>query len=245
MIHEGVRIPPELEGYGNGCLPDDVLDRVGVGGFRAWLPTCRAFTELRLRAAADGFKLTMTGAYRSLEAQRILFEARYSTAKIDGRPTKTWGGVTWWQKPGTAQAATPGTSTHGWGLALDLAQESKVFTVESIDPVMLAWLRDKAPALGWAETVPGEAWHWVLADWARYLATPNVVPTAPSVEPEEDDVPYLLIRHQSHDEVFALFGSGAVRHIGPTEFAWYQTKGVPYDQTMTDDAEYDRLRAHV
>ena len=63
--------------------------------------------------------------------------------------------TTWWRKkplPGggwPATAAVPGTSNHGWGLALDLA----VFISATAPPGYLAATR---------------AWPWVLANAAKY-----------------------------------------------------------------------------
>lgn len=57
-----------------------------------------------------------------------------------------------------------------------------------------------------------------------------------------DDMPHLMIKHTKHNEIFACFPGGAVRHIGPTELAKYQTLLVPLEQT-TDEQEYQRLLA--
>jgi cell wall-associated NlpC family hydrolase len=47
-------------------------------------------------------------------------------------------------------AAEPGTSNHGWGVAVDLS-----FGVGA-----LAWMRANAGRYGFFETVPREDWHW-------------------------------------------------------------------------------------
>lgn len=58
----------------------------------------------------------------------------------------------------------------------------------------------------------------------------------------EDAMPTHLIKHTGHEEVFAAFASGLVRHIGPAEFeaAVHATPPVPVLST-TDQAEFDRL----
>jgi hypothetical protein len=48
-------------------------------------------------------------------------------------------------------AAEPGTSNHGWGLAVD---------ADVRDPALLAWIREHGPEFGWVEAVPREPWHW-------------------------------------------------------------------------------------
>ncbi len=59
-------------------------------------------------------------------------------------------------------AATPGTSNHGWGLALDLGGG-----INSWGTTERAWMVANAPAAGWISpdwAQPGrgkeEPWHW-------------------------------------------------------------------------------------
>ena len=47
--------------------------------------------------------------------------------------------------------AVPGTSNHGWGLAVD---------ADVTDPATLTWLRTNAHRFGFVEAVPREPWHW-------------------------------------------------------------------------------------
>lgn len=49
-------------------------------------------------------------------------------------------------------AASPGTSNHGWGLALDLRLDAKA----------QAWMRSNAKDFGFVEDVPREPWHWTF-----------------------------------------------------------------------------------
>ncbi len=66
-----------------------------------------------------------------------------------------------WRKPGLA--ARPGTSQHGWGLAVDLCKgEASARAKEH------TWLEDNAPDFGWDNpdwarsggSGPYEPWHW-------------------------------------------------------------------------------------
>jgi LAS superfamily LD-carboxypeptidase LdcB len=66
-----------------------------------------------------------------------------------------------WRKPGLA--ARPGTSQHGWGLAVDLcSSEAKDGTARH------RWMRENAPDFGWDNPDwarsggrgPFEPWHW-------------------------------------------------------------------------------------
>ena len=63
----------------------------------------------------------------------------------------------------TGLAATPGTSEHRWGLAVDLCDG-----VQKGSGSRFQWLRDNAPAYGWDNpdwarnggSGPYEPWHW-------------------------------------------------------------------------------------
>lgn len=87
---------------------------------------------------AYGSNMCITDGYRSLSSQYVL--------------KSTKGGL----------AATPGTSEHGWGLAVDLCASTYQGTAKT------QWLRTNAPLYGWdnpAWARPGgsgatEPWHW-------------------------------------------------------------------------------------
>ncbi len=88
--------------------------------------------------AAMGRDLCITDSYRTLAMQRRLA----------------------YTKPGLA--ATPGTSNHGWGLAIDLCAS------ETNSSAVMSWLNENGPTFGWDN--PGwaraggagayEPWHW-------------------------------------------------------------------------------------
>ena len=128
------------DGYTNGSIPLKVLCKV------AFAPSqrlrCDAAEALaRLNAAyraAFGRDLSISGSYRTLEEQ------------ISTRAAK-----------GT-MAAVPGTSNHGWGLAIDLNE------VTSYRSAQYVWLKANAMTYGWHHPVymdeggrgPHEPWHW-------------------------------------------------------------------------------------
>jgi len=103
--------------------------------------------------AAFGRDLCITDAYRTLAEQRRL--------------AYTKGGL----------AATPGTSNHGWGLAIDLCSS------ETDSSAVMTWLNDNGPTYGWENPPwakrggagPYEPWHWEYVpgtiekgtDWGR------------------------------------------------------------------------------
>ena len=123
--------PAELLRYGNGQVPSDALVTIADGGHRLHAPAARAFAQLRAAADAAGVTIGVTDSYRSLAAQQ-------EVAKEKGLYRN--GGL----------AAVPGTSPHGWGLALDL----------DLDPKAQQWLRANSPRFGFVEDTPREPWHW-------------------------------------------------------------------------------------
>lgn len=66
------------------------------------------------------------GTYRPYGVQLTMFRERYvSTPTLRIPPvTRRWNDKTWWLKRGHSPSAVPGTSNHGWGLAIDIADAS-------------------------------------------------------------------------------------------------------------------------
>jgi peptidoglycan hydrolase-like protein with peptidoglycan-binding domain len=114
-------------------------------------------------AAADGVKLGASDSYRPYDVQLSEFKRRYSTSPISGTSTKSWEGRTYWLKRNEAMAATPGTSNHGWGIALDLAQGDGNPAIPKtmwLNWKSLTWLAANGPKFGFWNSVKSEAWHW-------------------------------------------------------------------------------------
>jgi len=124
--------PDYLDQYGNGRLPDSVLASVGQGGHRLQADAAQQFQAMVAAAAQQGIKLTITDSYRS-------FAEQVDLAKRKGLYSQ--GGL----------AAEPGTSEHGWGLAIDANVN---------DPRTYEWLRANAAKFGFYGDVPREPWHW-------------------------------------------------------------------------------------
>ena len=125
-------VPSELAAYGNGKVPRTALQEVGTTGHRLWAPAGQALESLMAAAARDGVQIGITDSYRSYEAQ-------VDVAQRKGLYTQ--GGL----------AAEPGTSAHGWGLAVDLGLDAKA----------QAWMRTNGERFGFVEDTPREPWHWV------------------------------------------------------------------------------------
>lgn len=123
--------PPELLAYGNGRIPPEALEAIGIGKHRLWSTAAAAFRQMFQDALSAGVTIGVTDSYRSYEAQ-------VDVARRKGLYKS--GGL----------AATPGTSNHGWGMALDL----------DLDFAAQQWMRSNAGQYGWVEDTPRESWHW-------------------------------------------------------------------------------------
>jgi hypothetical protein len=139
----GVSVPAGVwGGYPNGFIPQTALCPIGIGAHILRCDAAAAFAALNeAYARAFGGPVCITDSYRTFDAQVRLYG----------------------QKP--ALAAVPGTSNHGWGLAVDLCGGA-----ESFGSPAYAWLAVNAPAFGWVNPSwarPGagreEPWHWEFA----------------------------------------------------------------------------------
>nr|WP_272902331.1 M15 family metallopeptidase [Brevibacterium daeguense] len=121
----------------NGQLPEGWLCEIGIGGHKLRADAAVSFAEMNADFKADtGKDMAITDTYRSLESQ----------ISVAGR------------KPGLA--ARPGTSLHGWGVAIDFGGGAATATGEQYE-----WLVKNAHKYGWenpewAKTSKYEPWHW-------------------------------------------------------------------------------------
>lgn len=141
--------PGPWGGFSNGKIPESALQPL------PWNPdrTLRADAAQALIAlnnafrAEFGYDLPLNDAYRSYESQVRARE--------------------FWCSLGSCRnAAEPGTSNHGWGMAIDVANRQS-FTISEGSPIFV-WLTANAGRYGWVHpdwakpggTGPREAWHW-------------------------------------------------------------------------------------
>ncbi|TCP55104.1 D-alanyl-D-alanine carboxypeptidase-like protein [Tamaricihabitans halophyticus] len=128
-------------GYPNGLIPSTSLCQVATGHLlrcdaaQAYLAMSEAY------AGRFGQPLCITDSYRTYTTQTELYA----------------------RKPGLA--AVPGTSNHGWALAVDLCGG-----IESFGSAQHGWMRANAGTFGWVNpdwARPGggreEPWHWEFA----------------------------------------------------------------------------------
>jgi zinc D-Ala-D-Ala carboxypeptidase len=125
--------PPELAAYGNGRVPLSELVTIGDGSERLYAPAAEAFRRMASDAWRAGVDLKVNDGYRSFAEQQSL-AAELGLYRDGGK------------------AAVPGTSTHGWGLSVDV----------DTDGGAAEWLRANAARYGFVEDVRGEPWHWTF-----------------------------------------------------------------------------------
>lgn len=124
-------VPVDLKAYGNGRVPAAALSTVAGTSHTLWEPAARSLEAMRSAAAAEGVTIGITDSYRTYETQVDL---------VRRKGLYSQGGL----------AAQPGTSMHGWGVAVDL----------KLDSAAQAWMRTNGGRFGYVENVPREPWHW-------------------------------------------------------------------------------------
>jgi zinc D-Ala-D-Ala carboxypeptidase len=127
-------------GYGNGLIPLELLCELRFSpGQRLRCDAADRLEHLNTAFAARfGRNLGVSDSYRSYAAQVVTKGLKKDLA------------------------AAPGTSQHGWGLAVDLSDG-----IQSYGTAEYEWMRANAPAFGWDNpdwarqggTKP-EPWHW-------------------------------------------------------------------------------------
>jgi cell wall-associated NlpC family hydrolase len=140
--------PPSFDGarqwggYPNGLIPPSAMCPLGAAGHSLRCDAAAAYRAMSAAyAAAFGGPMCITDSYRTYAGQ-----------------VKLYG-----EKP--ALAAVPGTSNHGWGLAVDLCGGIQTFGTPQY-----AWMVANAGRFGflhptWADPGNGreEPWHWEYA----------------------------------------------------------------------------------
>ena len=133
------KVSPAWGGWTNGQIPTEALCALGVYRHALRCDAAASYGEMSTAyEAAFGTPLCITASYRSLGAQVAAF----------------------YLKPGLA--AVPGTSNHGWALAVDLCGG-----VNIAGSPQWTWMTANAGRFGFVQpdwAAPGgekpEAWHW-------------------------------------------------------------------------------------
>lgn len=136
--------PGPWGGHENGFIPEDTLSPI------PWA------SSYRLRADATAALIAMNGQFRSEFGYDLPINDGYRDYPGQVEAKEIYGDG----------AATPGTSNHGWAMAVDIGDRSH-FTIGYSHPIYL-WLKANAGRYGWAHPDwaepggqgPHEAWHW-------------------------------------------------------------------------------------
>lgn len=126
-----------LEGYYKGIPFElearEIIDRVDKQRYKLAVPVADAFEKMQEAAAKDGVLFNINSAFRSVADQtKMKAEQR---AKNSG-----------------VEVATPGSSPHNAGYAIDVNTKS--------DPKVAAWIREHGKEFGFDQRLSHEPWHW-------------------------------------------------------------------------------------
>lgn len=154
-------------GFENGKLPPGALTEVSTRGCQVAKvgSADQAWMALVVAAQLDGVDIEGGWCYRTYESQLAAWNRRrcYIPGNCDGDPY-----------PPTAP---PGTSVHGWGLAIDVWGASN--SILGCSSPELLWLQLNASRFGWVNPEwarcgdPGaEPWHW------EYVGSEFTTPTS-------------------------------------------------------------------
>src|SRR3990172_1845982 len=120
----------------NARIESSMLEKVGGTNFLMEPHAASALTAMMNAAAAEGVSLDIGNTYRDYATQAAAY-AQYQAGEKD------------------APVAAPGTSNHGWGLAVDFANMGA-------DSPGFQWLMKNGARYGFTN-LEGEPWHWDFA----------------------------------------------------------------------------------
>jgi LAS superfamily LD-carboxypeptidase LdcB len=167
-------MPKDLKDCTNGKLPATLLRPIAPSGRMHHLAAA-SWEMLRELAAKEGLDLVHVGDYRPFDQQLSLFQSRmkpFPDVKKTTQVVRTFNGAKWYLHNGAA-VATPGTSNHGWGLAIDAALKTQgknggVVSISTKPKIAkrsgVQFLLAEAQTLGWSWELQSEPWH------IRYVA---------------------------------------------------------------------------
>lgn len=240
LIIHPMKYPADLSPLpvNSGQLAIETLSKVAGGGM-LHVNAARSWKALVAAAFEAGFILTYTGTtacYRDFVRQTNLFKERYRH-EGQGGGCKQWlfkhlGDNKMWCKiyAYLATAAVPGTSNHGWGLAIDMALDGytpDTWKAVTSNPSAHNWLQANVRRFGFSYEIQSEPWH------IRLVVGDDITPavlafeqgTPPPPIPEEDDMIELM---QDINGVWAVApGWNTRRAAAPDDITlWVNTKRV-------------------
>ncbi|HEY0187034.1 MAG TPA: M15 family metallopeptidase [Cellulomonas sp.] len=203
-------------GYSNGQIPLSALTVI------SWA------TSRRLRSDAAAALSRLNSAYASRFDANIVVTDAYRDLATQTRLKAEKGNL----------AAKPGTSNHGWALAVDLGGG---INSSYVTPQYL-WMAEVAPGYGWinpawAKPGPGyqksEPWHWEYTGDGSQIASSGADPD-PEPTKLEDDLMRILVHK---DRGIWLVGPGYAHCFTAEEWSQFSqyNPGIPVT-SFPDDA---------
>ena len=174
----------------NGKMPS--LRMIDVHG--CLLERDAAYTlALMIEAAAnDGIRLTPGDCYRSFEQQRAAYDSRCPEVEIQITqydPATDESIVVGTKKQRECSGppiATPGTSNHGWGRAVDFTRNGR--STLGCGDSAFTWLNANGARFGWVHPpwarcgkATAEPWHWEWGGVREALPLPPITLSAETV----------------------------------------------------------------
>jgi hypothetical protein len=206
--------PSDLDGETNGKVPAKLLVDIGRRKSKMHHLAFRGWACLMWHAERAGFRWDLASIDPRTYAQQVLIfdgrehpaSGRYlpesmwaaagNAAFVSPVDVRTWEGERWKRRRGTAAAAVPGTSPHGWALAVDLAEawDDGHYPPRSISEEFARWLvaNDIALRCGFGWSMQSEPWHlqWFVGDdMPAFVLAWEGTPTDPQPEPDPDPDP--------------------------------------------------------
>jgi len=127
----------------SGCINDSNLKSVGVGGNKLQKDAANGFIKLYNDMPSDiKSSVRFTDSYRPLKVQCNIFDFDHYEKTGKRRKKGTSG----------TPVATPGSSNHGWGRAIDIFPEN-----------VQKHIKENGPKYGWCwGEVKSEPWHFTF-----------------------------------------------------------------------------------
>jgi len=127
----------------SGCISDSNLKSVGVGSNKLQKEAADGFIKLYADMPKDiKSSVRFTDSYRTLKVQCNIFDFDHYEKTGKRRKKGTSG----------TPVATPGSSNHGWGRAIDIFPDN-----------VQKWIKENGPKYGWCwGEVKSEPWHFTF-----------------------------------------------------------------------------------
>lgn len=152
-------LPKDLTGIPNGSVPKTLLSQVQMpnASFQMHHTAARSWHAMSVVCyAATKQWLAASGVGRTFQVQHDEFFRRYTPTYLPGRNVltsqRTYQGKRYYLRRGMFPCATPGTSNHGWWVAVDLGVfrgPAQTLGYITSHPALFQWLTTNCISFGW------------------------------------------------------------------------------------------------